>query len=150
MYLSPRQYWMIYRGPGFLSVEWFGSSPAPFFPHSRQQVVSLSQSSCVSPVELTDGREWARRRITWPRESLNLYKSFHTLFLPTWTERAGKAFLRGGAPTGSTPSYPVRTIKFREGLLIQISIRWSWRITIRIRIRNTYTDRDTDPVTDRL
>jgi hypothetical protein len=26
-------------------------------PHSRQQVVSLSQSSCVSPVELTDGKE---------------------------------------------------------------------------------------------
>jgi hypothetical protein len=29
----------------------------PPSPLSRQQVVSLSQSSCVSPVELTNGRE---------------------------------------------------------------------------------------------
>jgi hypothetical protein len=32
-----------------------GSSPIPL-PLSRQQFVSLSQSSCVSPVELRDGR----------------------------------------------------------------------------------------------
>ncbi len=25
--LSPREYWMVYRGPGFLAVIWFGSSP---------------------------------------------------------------------------------------------------------------------------
>ncbi len=43
---------MIYRGPGFLTVVWFGSSPTPF---SREQVVSLSQSFCVSPDELIDG-----------------------------------------------------------------------------------------------
>ncbi len=30
-----REYWMIYRGPGFLAVIWFGS-----YPLSRQQVVS--------------------------------------------------------------------------------------------------------------
>jgi hypothetical protein len=35
----------IYRGPGFLAVKLIGSSPTPF----HQQVVSLSQSSCVSP-----------------------------------------------------------------------------------------------------
>ncbi len=40
---------MIYRGPGFLAVVWFFST----FPTSH--VVSHSQS-CVSPVELTDGR----------------------------------------------------------------------------------------------
>jgi hypothetical protein len=27
-----REYWMIYRRPGFLAVVWFGSSPTPFFP----------------------------------------------------------------------------------------------------------------------
>jgi hypothetical protein len=57
---------MAYRGPGFLAVE-------------CQQVVSLSQSSCVvSPVELTDGRGgmvWRRR------ESLVLYESLNTLWL---------------------------------------------------------------------
>jgi hypothetical protein len=30
--LITREYWMIYRGPGFLTVVWFGSSPAPFPP----------------------------------------------------------------------------------------------------------------------
>jgi hypothetical protein len=42
---------MKYREPGFLTVALFGSSPPP----SRQQVVSLSRSFCVSPVELTKG-----------------------------------------------------------------------------------------------
>jgi hypothetical protein len=43
---------MIYRLQGFFDVV---NSPTPFskFPISRQQDVSLSQSSCVSPVELT-------------------------------------------------------------------------------------------------
>jgi hypothetical protein len=36
---------MIYRGPGFLAVV---ACPPPY----REQVVFLSQSSCVSPVEL--------------------------------------------------------------------------------------------------
>jgi hypothetical protein len=46
---------MIHRGPGFLEVVGFGSSPT-ISPLSRQHVVSLSQSSWLSPVELTDGR----------------------------------------------------------------------------------------------
>jgi hypothetical protein len=47
---------MIYRGPGFLA---YDSAPRrkPQPPLSRQQVFSLSQSSCVSPVEFTDMRE---------------------------------------------------------------------------------------------
>jgi hypothetical protein len=51
---------MLYRGPGFLAVVWFGSSPTLFAPSpSSRQLVSLSQSSRVSPVKLTDGRgEW--------------------------------------------------------------------------------------------
>jgi hypothetical protein len=28
-YIWSREYWMIYRGPGFLAVAWFGSSPTP-------------------------------------------------------------------------------------------------------------------------
>ncbi len=35
-----REYWMIYRGPGFLSVVWFCCSPIPS-PVARQQVVTL-------------------------------------------------------------------------------------------------------------
>ncbi len=45
---------MICRGPGFLAVLRFGSSPTPLA-LSRQQLVSLSRSSCVSPVELYGG-----------------------------------------------------------------------------------------------
>ena len=36
----PREYWMSYRGPGFLPVVWFGSTPTPF-PH-------LPSASCLS------------------------------------------------------------------------------------------------------
>ncbi len=45
------EYLMIYRGPGFLAAVWFGSSLTP-----GQQLVSLSQSSGVFPVQLTAGR----------------------------------------------------------------------------------------------
>ncbi len=48
----------IYRGPGFLAVVWFGSTPTPFLPLSRQQVnlsVFLSLPGCVADIELTDG-----------------------------------------------------------------------------------------------
>ncbi len=58
----------------------FDSSPIL----SRRQVVSLSQSSCVSPVELTYGergeRRWGRSR---ERESLAFYKLFTTLWTAT-------------------------------------------------------------------
>ncbi len=56
----------------------------PSSPLSHQQVVSLSHSSCASPVELTDGRGgrgWWRSQIIRPRESLVLYKSFNTLWV---------------------------------------------------------------------
>ncbi len=52
--------WMIYRGPSFLSfllvVLNSHTPPPPTSPLYRQQIVSLSQSSCVSPIQLTDGK----------------------------------------------------------------------------------------------
>ncbi len=60
------------------------SSPLP-----SKKLVSLSQSSCVSPVELTEwrgGRGWAWSRILRLQESLALYKSFNSL----WTGRRGE------------------------------------------------------------
>ncbi len=84
---------MINRGPGFLAVVWFDSSPTPS-PLSRQQVVSLSQSSCVSPIELTDGRGgrgWGRSQNIRKRECLILYKSFNSIwFVNDWTVYATK------------------------------------------------------------
>jgi hypothetical protein len=50
-------------------------------PFSRQQVVSLTQSSCVSLVQLTDRRGCGgvRSQILRRRESQALYKSFNTV-----------------------------------------------------------------------
>ncbi len=56
------EYWMIYSGPGFLTVIWFGSSPDPSHPSPVSKLIgvgSLSQCSCVPPAELTDG--WGQR-----------------------------------------------------------------------------------------
>jgi hypothetical protein len=69
-----REYWKIYRGPGFLAVARFGSSPPP-----SVRKLSLFQSTCVSPVELTDGRG-GKSQFIRRREILVLYKSFITLW----------------------------------------------------------------------
>ncbi len=63
---------MICRGSGFLAVVRFGPSPTPLTPIFRQQIVSLSQSFCVSPVEHTNGGKggWGAksydREKAWP------------------------------------------------------------------------------------
>jgi hypothetical protein len=68
---------MICRGPCLLPILCFGSSPASSLP--LLSVVSLSQYSCVSLVELTDRRGWGKSQIPRRRESLVLYtcKSFN-------------------------------------------------------------------------
>jgi hypothetical protein len=47
--------------------------------HKRKPVVSLSLSSCVSWVKLTDGRFGGGAQIKERREGLVLYKSFKNL-----------------------------------------------------------------------
>jgi hypothetical protein len=76
---------MIYRGPGFLAIVWWRSLPPPP-PLSRQQVVSLSKSSCVALVDLIDGRRGliglmvvGEDQVVGQRENLVLYKAFYTL-----------------------------------------------------------------------
>ncbi len=65
---------MIYRGPGFLAVEWFGSSSTPLPPPPfRQQV--------VLPLDLADGRGGGGGAKSYDDEKrLALYKSFITLW----------------------------------------------------------------------
>ncbi len=78
LFMWTREYLMIYRGPSFLAVTWFGSLPP-----SRQQAVSLSQSACVSPDELTDGRGvrgWGSSQTYDGWKSLALYKLLNTLW----------------------------------------------------------------------
>jgi hypothetical protein len=63
------------------------SLPPP--PLSRQQVVSLSQPSCVSPVKAETeggGEGGAKSEIIRLRESLVLYKSLNTLWAPELTK----------------------------------------------------------------
>jgi hypothetical protein len=68
---------MLYRGPWLLRSS-YNSAPRPSpLPLSRQQVISLSQSSCVFPVELTDGRKGGG--VGGMRESLALYKKCNSL-----------------------------------------------------------------------
>ncbi len=69
-------------------IEWFTEDKAfaPSYdlasssPISRQQVVSLFHSSFMSPVVLTGGGPRGSQNIRW-RESLDLYKSFNTLWI---------------------------------------------------------------------
>jgi hypothetical protein len=69
-----REYWTIYRGPGFLAVVWFGSSPA-LCPLSRQHTGRLRKRDKLLMGEGEgDGRE---------QESLVFYKSFNTLWVKT-------------------------------------------------------------------
>ncbi len=55
-YVSPREYWMIYGGPGFLAVLWFGSPPT-HFPPSPVSILSFFLSLSVSRLSsfLTEG-----------------------------------------------------------------------------------------------
>jgi hypothetical protein len=59
----------------------YDSAPRPPPPPlSHLQLVSLCQSSCVSPIELTDRRRgWARSQIIRQRGSLTLYKILNTI-----------------------------------------------------------------------
>jgi hypothetical protein len=76
---------MIYRGPDILAIFMIWLLPPPPSPLSRQQIVSLSQSSYVSPaVELTDGKGGGGRegkdQIIRRGEILVLYKLFNTIW----------------------------------------------------------------------
>jgi hypothetical protein len=71
----------------------YDSAPRPpSSPPSRQQLVCLSQSSCVPSVELDNergGKGWAWSQIIWPRESMVRYKSFSTF----WYQVIRRVFL---------------------------------------------------------
>jgi hypothetical protein len=109
---------VIYRGPGFLAVVLYGSSPPPPRPSpGMQQAVSHSRSSFVSPVELTygGGRGWGRGQIIYDDKKAwssiypsilsgqgftTLYNIIPTLntrqFTPRHSNRGFKLIVRGG------------------------------------------------------
>ncbi len=71
--LRLREYWMIYRGSGFLGVVWF-SSPPP--------LPSVSSTGDTNEDNLFTGEGGGRNEIGRRRESLVLYKSFNTISVP--------------------------------------------------------------------
>ncbi len=89
LYICNREYWIIQRGPGFLAVVWYGSSPIPLYP-------PLPSASCLSfsvLLRVAGWTYWRERRdevgeepyhhIIRRRESLVLCKSFNTLCIST-------------------------------------------------------------------
>ncbi len=74
---------MMYRGPGFLAVVWYGS----FLPPSSASKLSIFIGLPVcrrrrSSLLTGKGRGYARSQTIQPQECLTLYKSFSTLCLP--------------------------------------------------------------------
>ncbi len=78
-HLNSKEYWMIYRGPGLLAFLQFDPTPPPSTPFSRQQIVFLSQCSCATLVEFTNGRGVGELNHTPASKPDPLYKSFNTL-----------------------------------------------------------------------
>ncbi len=77
-YMEAREYWMIFRGPGFLAVVCFGSSPTPS--QLSQEARTATRRKSEKERQLADGRRgggWGRNQIIWQRESLVLYKSMN-------------------------------------------------------------------------
>ncbi len=78
--LYTREYWIIYRGPGFLVVVWFDYCATPFSSKSstnRGHIGSMRKRE----KQLADGRggrEWGRSQIIRWQENLVFYKSFNT------------------------------------------------------------------------
>ncbi len=81
--LLPREYWMIYRGPDFLSaVVWLGSLPtlsstSIISKHDRRHTGRLRKKDNLLTGE--GGRGLARSRIIWPQKAWAFYKSFTIL-----------------------------------------------------------------------
>ncbi len=99
------------EGQVFLRSLWFGSTHTPF-PLSRQQVTSLSQSSCLSPVKLggEERRGWAWRRIIQ-------YSLVVTVLCEQWIpSRWSPPFpSERSSPTGARGRYAQRSSRQRTG-----------------------------------
>ncbi len=148
-----REYWVIYRGPGFLAVLWFGSSPTPF-PLSFRSASCLSFSvflcvadqACWRPTG-ERGRGWARSRIIRPQESLVFYKSFNTLCQQRWERSSVKCTC---IPRKSSPlkiiQYSLDVGQRRVPHKVQSQLKfehpvWTYLITPHLHFTIIYIDR---------
>ncbi len=83
---------MIYRGPSFLAVVWFGSSPTPstHLPSGDTQEDWEKETTCWRE---RGGKVWARSRTIRPQDCLVLYKLFNTLWYHVCTYSKGNICL---------------------------------------------------------
>ncbi len=86
-----REYWMIHRGPGFLAVVWFGSSPTPLSPLSRQLYLFLSlHVRCGRTYWRERGGGDGRGAKSYDRKNSWPSVSFNTLLICPKTVRLAK------------------------------------------------------------
>jgi hypothetical protein len=129
------------------SVEWFVEdqaflpshdlAPPPPLPHFvMHQVVSLSQSSCLSPVELTDrGVGWGRSQIIWQRESQVLFKSFRALcFTPNRCQ--DKFWFMFQTCSWLVSTIPLTYLKQTEAE--KLPIWWGWSLDFPLNILSRF------------
>ncbi len=80
----PIEDWIIYRGPGFLTVVCFGSSPPPLSPSLFSKLTGNTQEDLERETtcwgERGKGGGRGAESYVWPQESMVLYKSFNTLW----------------------------------------------------------------------
>jgi hypothetical protein len=96
-------------------------APRPPPTLSQQQIVSLTQSSCVSPVELTDGRGGrgsARSQIIRPRESLALYNTSNTFRVGGWGKLNPSPFPANIFPAVSQSGHVTTTFALVSSVLL--------------------------------
>ncbi len=88
-----REYWMIYRGPGFDAFVYDLAPVHPLPPPPLPSASCLSSSAFLWVAcraywrERGEGMGWARSQIIRPRKRLVLYKSFSSLWLEVSTPR---------------------------------------------------------------
>jgi hypothetical protein len=136
---SPREYWMIYRGPGFLAVVWFGISPTPSHTTSPVSKLSLflSLPVCRRSSLLTEKGGRGRSQIMGRRESLVLYKSFNTLWVPLRVPQSCQTNTRSDY-TSRYILHSCRALKysFLQTKLIQNFYLFFGNLPLDVRIRN--------------
>jgi hypothetical protein len=74
-----REFWIFYRGPGFLP--WHVLAPSPLPPPPVVSLLNLYVCRRSSLLTGEWGRGWGRSQIIRRRENLVLYESFNTLFV---------------------------------------------------------------------
>ncbi len=77
---------MIYRGPGFLAVVWYGSPPLPLSPScpSEARPATTRKTEKEEKLLTGEGKGVGEEQIIRQQQSLVFYKSFNTLWFDVY------------------------------------------------------------------